>query len=109
MILYRYFRRFGLRWAIFGVYLAVVSCGIASLHVLLIIEPNGWALVAVLGLYATHRVTEAFKSSRPLVISLLKPSHCEISDSTFSLAGTDLDRAVERLVSERAQKKDATP
>lgn len=104
-VLWRYFRRRGLRWGIWGVRMSAIAVGVSASSFMLNHDPSGWAMVSVIAVYGIHEIASAIRKSASINITQLAPQHMEITEGTFSLATSDLDKAVERLVAANVGKK----
>ena len=105
-ILYRYFRRRGLRWAVWGARLGVIAWGVMAVDFMLRVSPNGWSIVAVIAIYAVW-VFQNHKPASPVSIVQIRASRLAVTDGTFRLDSSDLDSAVERLIEREKLKVEA--
>lgn len=101
IILFRYFRRFGLRWAITFVRVGCIAFGLAGLGVMLsagVPESAAWMGIAMA---AIHFVSRALQQNKPFIVNHHSVEHMTAAGTRITVASSDIDRAIERII-ERA-------
>lgn len=106
MILYRYFRRRGLRWAIVGLQMTVVAGGLAAMTLAADIGFSDASIFVITALIGIVQITRAIRSvSGTSNVIALSPDVLSVPDgTTLMLASAEISRLVERKVDEEMRK-----
>lgn len=102
----RYFRRYGLRWAIWGIRVSIISAGIFAMYLVLIINPDGWSMVAVIAMYGIWTFRDALdKRPTPTVVTVINTENLKTGGSAnFHVASHALSEAVKRIVDDQVKE-----
>lgn len=100
-ILKRYVWRLAVKGSMWAVRLAIVFYSAWAANFVLEVQPNGWALVAVILVYGIWEITRTIRAMSPNV-TIVTGRTLELQAGATMLVSTgELDKAVQRIVEQQ--------
>lgn len=97
----RYIWRYSVKGAMWAVRLAIIFCAAWAASLVLEVQPNGWALVAVILVYGIWEITRTIRAMSPN-ITIVTGRTLELQAGATMVVGTgELDKAVQRIVEQQ--------